>query len=153
MNWKELVKNIQIPQKDLNYTFNPPVSLNTLEFLKTPFAFSKLPQTLEELYLQTNGICENLEDMPIGYLIWPIERTIETNTEVRTQPYFTEIYQSFDQWLFFSDAGNGDMFGFLNTQGKFETSNIFRWDHEDDSRTKVAPDLQTFIEQTLTDAI
>lgn len=49
---------------------------------------------------------------------------------------------SFDQLLFFADAGNGDQFAF-SMLGRFD---VFAWDHETDSRTNVAPDLATYLE-------
>lgn len=42
----------------------------------------------------------------------------------------------------FADVGNGDQFAFLLRDGR---KDIFAWDHEDDSRTWVAPDLDKYV--------
>ncbi len=60
-----------------------------------------------------------------------------------------ENYMSFENLLFFADAGNGDMFAFGIIHGVIKRSDIFVWDHEDDSRRCIAPSLQWFIEQWL----
>ena len=53
---------------------------------------------------------------------------------------------TFDPLLFFADAGNGDQFAFVITAGKIRRPDIFAWDHENDSRTWVAPSLAKYLE-------
>jgi hypothetical protein len=52
----------------------------------------------------------------------------------------------FDALLFFGDAGNGDQFAYGILDGEVRMPDIFAWDHENDSRYWVAPDLRQFIE-------
>jgi hypothetical protein len=89
---------------------------------------------------------DNIGELTIGELIWTVERTIETNKEYRNYKDFKYLYMSFEQLLFFSDAGNGDLFGIVTLNGKFDRHDIFSWNHEDDSRNWVAPNLAKFIE-------
>jgi len=152
MNWKEYIET----QLNLNnvskYRCNSPATQEVLIALKERFELSHLPDKLEELYRQTDGIDELLyfeekgELTKTGELIWQIEKVIETNNTCRTAPYFKDIYKPLDQLLFISDAGNGDMFGYKTINGKFDGSDIYVWDHEDDSRNWVAPNLTKFIE-------
>ncbi len=147
MNWKEYILNGLNPtDKTTSFDFNLPVSESLLVDLKGQFGLDELPNELEELYRQTNGIVEKLNGVKIGELIWTTERVIETNKEYRTYPDFKELYMSFEQLLFFSDAGNGDLFGFVTLNGKVDRFDIFTWNHENDSRTWVAPNLTKFIE-------
>jgi hypothetical protein len=48
--------------------------------------------------------------------------------------------------LFFGDAGNGDQFAFTIVDGAVRRRKVFAWDHEDDSRTWVAPSLDKYLE-------
>jgi len=53
----------------------------------------------------------------------------------------------FNHLLFFGDAGNGDQFAFsIHADGKIYRPDVFVWNHEDDSRTWIAPSLKTFFE-------
>jgi len=49
----------------------------------------------------------------------------------------------FDALLFFGDAGTGDLFGLVPHTGR---PDVFAWNHEDDSRTWVAPGLGKYLE-------
>jgi SMI1-KNR4 cell-wall len=59
----------------------------------------------------------------------------------------------FDHLLFFSDAGNGDLFGFSILNGSIQKDDIFVWNHEDDSRSWIASSLEAFIKGWITDKI
>lgn len=52
----------------------------------------------------------------------------------------------FEPLLFFADAGNGDMFAYTVCNGSVRRPDIFVWNHEDDSRTWVAPSLALYLE-------
>ena len=45
-----------------------------------------------------------------------------------------------------ADAGNGDQFAFVVLDGEVRRDDIFVWNHEDDSRSWVAPRLEAFYE-------
>ncbi len=50
----------------------------------------------------------------------------------------------FDCLLFFADGGNGDLFGYSILNGIVQRDDIYVWNHENDSRTWVAPSLKIF---------
>lgn len=146
MDWKKYItEHINPIVQDTTFEFNTAAGNDQLAELRLQLQIDELPAQLEELYKQTNGIREILNGQPIGELIWSAERVIETNKEYRCTPGFAELYMSFDQLLFISDAGNGDLFGFVVLQGKTDRPDIFHWNHEDDSRTWIAADLKQFL--------
>ena len=100
-----------------------------------------LPETLRELLLETNGVEQNS-----AYLLFilPIERIEKDNLDMRQNPVLN-FYMPFDHLLFFADAGNGDKFAFPIAKDNTIGSDIFAWNHEDDSRMWCAPSLQLFI--------
>ena len=145
MNWQELVENL--PKKDVEsgYEFYPPVAPGVVLQFSRSFPY-EIPEELGELYEQTNGICETWRDIVMGTLIWPLERVIEENLSIRVDVTYRDIYMPFNHFLFFADSGCGDLFGFVVLNGQVQDNKIFVWNHEDDSRTWVAPSLKTFLE-------
>jgi hypothetical protein len=106
----------------------------------------ELPADLAEVLLESNGI-----DGEYGLgLIWPAERIVADNRRFREYRDFRELYMPFDPLLFFADAGNGDQFAFVILDGAVRRPDVFAWDHENDSRTWVAPSLKTYLEWWLT---
>jgi hypothetical protein len=59
----------------------------------------------------------------------------------------------FDSFLFFGDAGNGDQFAFTICGGIVRRPDVFAWDHENDSRSWVAPSLRSYLDWWLTGKI
>ncbi|NOS94566.1 MAG: SMI1/KNR4 family protein [Cyclobacteriaceae bacterium] len=109
----------------------------------------ELPKVLRDLLLESNGI-----QGEYGLrLLWTIDEIIETNTTFRTNTDFKELYMPFDNLLFFADGGNGDQFGFSIISGQVRRNDIFVWNHENDSREWVAPDLLKYFEWWLSGQI
>lgn len=101
-----------------------------------------LPEELVSLLLESNGVTG---DYGLG-LIWPLERIIADNLAFRGDADFAKSYMPFHPLLFFADAGNGDQFAFAITTDGIRRSDVFAWDHENDSRTWVAPSLAKYLE-------
>lgn len=55
----------------------------------------------------------------------------------------------FDSLLFFGDAGNGDQFAYAVCDGEIRRPDIFVWDHETDSRSRIARSLESYLERTI----
>ncbi|OQP58131.1 hypothetical protein A3860_07335 [Niastella vici] len=146
MDWIEFISTEISKKNDIELRFNSPVPESRLIELKEQFGLTQLPFELEQFYRQTNGIDEYIYVEKIGEFIWSIDRVIETNKFNRNSPRYKDIYKSFDDLLFFSDAGNGDLFGFETLNGKFERSDVYVWNHENDSREWIAPNMKVFIE-------
>lgn len=105
-----------------------------------------LPDELAALLRETDGVDG---DYGAG-LIWPIERISTDNLSFRRSPDFQQLYMPFDSLLFFADAGNGDQFALVPHTGR---PDVFAWDHENDSRTWVAPGLNQYLTWWLTGRI
>jgi hypothetical protein len=101
-----------------------------------------LPTDLLALLGESNGI-QGLYGLG---LVWPTARIIADNLAFRTSVDFRGLYMPFDHLLFFGDAGNGDQFAFAILDGSIRKADVFAWDHENDSRTWVAPDLRRYLE-------
>ncbi len=138
--WRELIQSLE-PEA----TFFPPATAIDIAEVETALEVT-LPDDLKSLLAESNGVDGNY-DLPI---IWSTDGIQERNREMRLTPHFREMYMSFDSLLFFTDAGNGDLFAFRMLQGTNRRQDIFVWDHEDDGRTRAAPSLKDYLEWCLT---
>ena len=152
MDWIQFFEMDLKRNDDQKFGFNEPVSESMLIELKEQFGLTQLPEEFESLYRQTNGVedfiyIESLDELIHSMqFIWSVERVIETNTIKRTSEIDKEIYKSFDNLFFFADSGGGDHFGYETVNGTFERPDVYYWDHEDDRRVWVAPNMKAFIE-------
>lgn len=131
--WKSFITNI-----DNSYSnkFNYPASED--ELLEVEKALNvKIPKGLRNLLHETNGLNDGT--------IMTIEDIRKTNLFLRNSDDMKENFMPIDCLLFFSDAGNGDYFGYPITNGDTWRTDIYVWNHEDDSRTWVASSLKNFL--------
>jgi hypothetical protein len=114
--------------------FKKPVDLITLQDIEHRLRIS-LPAELRGLLLESDGM-----DGEYGLgSIWDSDRLVSDNLSFRNNSDFVDLYMPFDCLLFFADAGNGDQFAFTIRNNQIQSSDIFVWNHENDSRTWVAP--------------
>jgi hypothetical protein len=104
-----------------------------------------LSAELRELLAESDGV---FGEYDLG-LVWPAVRIERDNLRFRALPAFRGLYMPFDSLLFFADAGNGDQFAFRILEGKIPDSDVYAWDHEDDSRRWVARSLADYLERWL----
>lgn len=130
--WIEMVRDLLPGAK-----FRAPAASESIAGCREALAV-ELDEDLSALLAETDGI----EDEYGGALIWPVERIIADNQMFRANLAFAQLYMPFDPLLFFADAGNGDQFAFVLRDGR---KDIFAWDHENDSRTWVAPNLEKYL--------
>lgn len=130
--WIEKVREL-LPEAK----FGAPAVCESIDHCRAVLA-AELDEDLRALLTEADGI----EDEYGGGLIWPVERIIADNLKFRTNLDLAELYMPFDALLFFADAGNGDQFAFVLRDGR---KDIFAWDHENDSRTWVAPNLEKYL--------
>jgi hypothetical protein len=105
-----------------------------------------LPADLAALLRESNGI----EGEYGAGLIWSAERIVSENRARRADSGCAALSMPFDPLLFFADTGNGDLFALLSGLGR---PDVFIWNHENDSRTWVAPSLAEYLEGWLTGRI
>ena len=138
--WLEFLQSITT-----DYVFHSPATYDEIEKVEAKLDLL-LPDELKMLLQESNGISD-----PYGLgLIWNIERIEKDNLYFRQSPDYKNLYMPFDHLLFFADAGNGDQFAFAILNGQIQKSNVFVWNHEDDSRQWVAPSLAIYLEWWLT---
>ncbi|MFD3698063.1 SMI1/KNR4 family protein [Streptomyces sp. NPDC058646] len=105
-----------------------------------------LPADLTALLRESNGI----EGEYGEGVIWSAEQIASENLTLREDLALATLYMPFDPLLFFADGGNGDLFALLPS---FRRPDVFMWNHENDSRTWVAPNLATYLDWLLTGRI
>ncbi|MFE1559187.1 SMI1/KNR4 family protein, partial [Streptomyces sp. NPDC058734] len=125
--------------------FQPPASEQSLARCARVLG-RPLPADLAALLRESDGIEGEYGDG----LIWSAERIAAENRSLREDAGLARLYMPFDPLLFFADAGNGDLFALL---AGIDRPDVFVWNHEDDSRTWVAPGLAEYLEWWLTGRI
>jgi hypothetical protein len=133
--WRHLVERCYP-----DHEFRPPASESVLTDAERRLS-TTFPQHLRDLLTESDGVFG-------GYglaLVWPVTRIVVDNLDFRTGAVFRGHYERFDDLLFFGDAGNGDQFAFRLAGGLW-AADVFAWDHEDDRRSWVAPDLRRYLE-------
>jgi hypothetical protein len=99
--WKDYINTVA-----KGYDFKQPVIQSEIQQIKKELQV-ELPNDLFELYKETNGVFDEF-GCP---LIWSTDQVIRDNLFFRSFADYKDIYMPFDHLLFFSDAGNGDLFG------------------------------------------
>ncbi len=108
-----------------------------------------LHRDLKDLLGETNGV---IGEYGLD-LVWGIDRIVSDNLTFRDNEDFRTLYMPFDHLLFFGDTGNGDMFAYSICGGVIRRPDVYVWNHEDDSRSWVAPSLIKYLEWWLTGII
>ncbi|MBV9470776.1 MAG: SMI1/KNR4 family protein [Abitibacteriaceae bacterium] len=123
----------------------PPAASIAITALESSLSVT-LPAELKAFLKETDGLYSNYDI----HLMWPVQRIEQENSWFRQEPTLKETCMPFDSLLFFADAGNGDQFAYAVLNGVVRHSRIYAWNHEDDSRTCIAPSLQWFLDRWLT---
>lgn len=134
--WRNYIQSVTS-----GYQFKEPATKSEIGQIKEKLQVD-LPAELRELFNETNGVFDEYH-CP---LIWSIDQIVKDNLFFRNFADYKDIFMPFDHLLFFSDAGNGDLFGYRILNGSIQTEDIFVWDHESDSRKWIASSLKDFIE-------
>lgn len=100
-----------------------------------------MPDSLYGLLLECDGLTAWFAEY-----VWSAQRLLEMDREFQSNQDFGKLYLPFDGLMFFGDNGGGDQFAFVDRAGR---SDVFVWEHEDDSRRWVANDLEDFLGRAL----
>jgi cell wall assembly regulator SMI1 len=122
--------------------FAPPADRAALDEVERGLGQS-LPAELRALLTETDGL---LGDLSLD-VVWTAGRILADNQAFRTDEDFAELYAPFDGLLFFGDNGGGDQFAFL-TDAPGEGVSV--WEHETDTRRRVADGLEDYLRRILT---
>lgn len=142
--WLELIA-AWAKTSDMPLITAPPASPIAITALKRSLNVT-LPAELKAFLQETDGLYSDYDI----HLMWPVQRIEQENLWFRQEPTLKETCMPFDPLLFFADAGNGDQFAYAIVNGVVPHSRIYVWNHEDDSRTCIAPSLHRFLERWLT---
>lgn len=152
MKWNEFISRLKPEDNSYRFGFVQPCESRLIHQIEEEFQI-KLPDELISLYQESDGIIEYLDDIEIGSLIWSADYLIQKNKMYRETSDFKDLYMPFDNLLFFGDAGNGDCFGYTILNGAIQRLDVFTWNHENDSRTWIASNLENFIDWWITGKI
>ncbi len=141
--WTELVRRL-----DPDCRFGDPATPIAIAQAEHALAV-RFPDELRSVYAEADGLFGQY-DLP---LVWPVQKVAQENLRFRRSRDFPKLYMPFDHLLFIGDAGSGDQFAYSILAGEIRRTDVFAWNHEDDSRIWVAPNLQTYIEWWLTGRI
>ena len=100
----------------------------------------QFPSELTSLLSEVNG--DNV-------LLFSAEQIISYNLDSRSA--FREVYNGLDDLLFVAGNGCGDYFAYQITDGAIISTDIVRWEHEDNSTVLIAGNLLELIEKYYTD--
>ncbi|EJV84592.1 MULTISPECIES: SMI1/KNR4 family protein [Bacillus cereus group] len=132
--WKNTIRSISS-----NLSLKNPATKDELAEVQKNLQL-ELPNDLYQLLQETNGI-----EGEYGQFIWDASKIKIENMNMRNIVGFKDLYMPFDCLLFFADGGNGDLFGYSILNGIVQRDDIYVWNHENDSRTWVAPSLKIFM--------
>ena len=103
-----------------------------------------LPPELRSFLLEFDGVTADYG----SNVIWPLSEICRVNAEFRQTEAFRDLYMPFDHLLFFGEDGSGDQFAFaIQADGTIHNPDIFRWEHETDSRSWFASHLKQYFER------
>jgi hypothetical protein len=125
-------------------TFGSPVDSARFDDVKVMLDV-EIPEDLRDFLSEADGVLDEYA----APLVWDLETMIDENLEFRKNADFKNLYMPFDAMLFFGAGGNGDLFFFPIQNKKVRNRGVFRWDHETDSRSKIAPSLNQFLVRAL----
>lgn len=139
--WRELIQGLEPTA-----VFADPIGTGKLVEAETALGRA-LPPQLASLLYESNGVTG---EFGLG-LVWDLDRIVRDNWAFRHNEQFAGLYMPFEPLLFFGDAGNGDQFALLSPP--VERDDVYEWDHECDSRTWVAANVEMYLRWWLTGKI
>lgn len=136
--WKQLLAAVAPEAK-----FSDPTSEENILSVEQELGVA-LPQELRKLLLEFDSATA---DYGVD-VVWSSAEICRRNLEFRQMEGFRELYMPFDNLLFFGDDGGGDQFAFaIQMDREIHNPDIFRWEHETDSRIWFADHLRQFFER------
>jgi hypothetical protein len=99
------------------------------------------PSELVDLLRRTDGIRGDCGS-PV---VWSCVQIVGENRSMRSHPDYPALYWSFDQFLFVGADVDSDHFGYRVLPAYEGPDDIYRWDHENDSRMWFANSLSDYL--------
>lgn len=115
--WIEFIKSFSN-----DCEFKTPAEIDDINEAERELGIS-FHEDLKAALLESNGI---EGEYGLG-LLWTVDRIKADNMTFRTNADFKDLYMTFDSFLFFGDAGNGDQFAYPIQNGQIHNNDIFVW--------------------------
>lgn len=80
----------------------------------------RLPDSLKSLLIEADGV----RGLHGDQLMWSTATIRNENAQARTNQAYHDHYMPLDHSIFFSDAGNGELFGFGVVQGAIRNEDV-----------------------------
>lgn len=138
-NWIDLLKKHQGVNNSLQ--INKAASEEELAAVERALHV-KLPAELKSFLSTANGD---------SWLFFSAKQIIDNN--INTKKALEDSYDNLEPLLFFAGNGCGDYFAYEILGESSQDHIILRWNHENNSRDKVADDLSDLIQKYYTDQI
>lgn len=135
--WIELISDLY-PEVQ----FAPPATSGLVDSVEDRLGVA-IASDLRQLLMESDGV---LDEYSVD-VVWPADRIANDNLEFRIREDFARLYAPFDSLVFFGDNGGGDQFAFPKNTTE---SGVFVWEHETDTRRKVADGLSDYLVRRLT---
>lgn len=128
MKWKELIADFWA-----DAAFEAPESQEEVAKAETDLG-EALPPDIKEFLLQSGGVSVDTGMMCLFGVNTP-ESFLTVQRELRETPEYSEMYQPFDDLLFFASDGMGGFFARVR-EGDHWSDLVIHWDHEEDTRSE-----------------
>lgn len=142
---KKCINIVEIIRKYMqgNTYVNPqqPANLNDITDAESKLGV-KFPGELKDMLLEMNGD---------EWLLFSAKQILECN--LRTREFLSDCYEGLNGLLFIGGNGCGDYFAYLILDNEIKTTDIVRWEHEDNTRVAVANSLEEMIIKYYNDEI
>ncbi len=130
------IEQIRLYMNDNEYIKpHPPADLRMITNAENRLNVT-FPNELKELLLEMDG--DNL-------LLLSVKQIIEDNLLVRET--LSEFYEGLDELLFIGGNGCGDYYCYSIIDGQIKSTEIVRWEHEDNTKIVVAHSLKEMIDR------
>jgi cell wall assembly regulator SMI1 len=130
------IEQIRIYMDDNEYINpHPPADLKMITNAENRLNVT-FPNELKELLLEMDGD---------NWLLLSVKQIIEDNLLVRET--LSEFYEGLDELLFIGGNGCGDYYSYSIQDGQIKSTEIVRWEHEDNTKIVVAYSLKEMIDR------
>lgn len=141
MSWRDLLST-----EFEDATFNPAATTAEVRGAEAELGL-EFPDELRTLLLESNGVAAD-HSQP---LVWSAQEIVRQNRLFREHAEFPDLYMPFDCLLFFGADVNGDQFAYRILRGRIPNPpDVYRWDHETDSRSWFASSLTDYVRRLAT---
>lgn len=138
--WEELVKSTVVDDNDYELEFFKPVSYDEFVLIEKKLEI-KFSSQLSSLLKETNGIKNKRFN---EFMVWNIKEIANQTLDWRQYLKDNEFKQTQD-YIFFSDNGCGELFGYQVSNGEIVSEKIWIWYPMHNEYECISSDLKNWI--------